>query len=450
MILIYLLLCILVGYTYKKSNLSFSFVLGILSLSLLLNEMNIFKVVDEMFSTITTILNNKFYILFFLLILIIFVIFDLFSLYNYNYPLEEKLENQKIKNKRIILTLVSFFSTNIDFTNSRLDIDGKTNFKLNSILLPLVNISSIPFIYLFMLFSFLLVKSIPDSFIVIGMLLNVFIIFWLIFSLLILFTKYTFHFSINNSIYNDIITTVDVKELNSYPIKPENKHRKLFIAAFIITTIATFLFITSFSIILLLDIALVFILFYMIYQGEVLSYKHSFIKENDIFITIFNSSKAFIYEIIEIILSIMLAINIYNFLNALNIKLSITSTFLIIITLMLFLFILFNNYKLVATTTIPVLALFINNFNHISQNTTLIILSISSYVTLLALFQFLSIININNLSRLQINLSFSLIIISLMYVLLIFTSSITLYPLFIIIVIMSILLAYIVLKGRKH
>ncbi len=399
MILIYIVFCLILLYIYKKTNLIFSLFLGLITLLLINNNFNIHSMFNEFIFQLQLIFSSPVLLYCIAIVTLLFFTSNILVLINYDSILEKRIYMSSNRKQLLIVLLLSFFSKNANFDNLSIVKENNNYYKLNGFLIPFMNIFALYSIFIFLLIYQLMDVNLFDSSIIfLGLIFNLFIIWWIIKNIIDINNNRIVDYPINKQIEKIDNYHLDIKPIQVTPrYSLTYQLRALFIFLTVIAFIGCIMFIEVNQFLVFLLIISILLFSYSIYLVIKNSYNLNLMSEDLMFSLLQSSFWRITKNLILLVLMLMLSKEIYTFFEK-NIFFDLFEyAFILISILIIFLSILFKNYIMPITLTAPLMMLLVNNNDFISSLDFLKILIV--IFSLLSIIHFLIIINWKNLTQ---------------------------------------------------
>lgn len=421
MILIYLLFCLIVGYINRKTGPIFAMLVGIFGLNYFLNGNDLFLALRSLVALPTVLLANPQSLLFVLIILFLFIFSSLSNLINIDFIIERGLGKLSQKSQRLVVIVLSMFSTNLDLSNSEITEHHYRDFDLNSGILPFVNPMSIMLIFittLLVMFDSINELSVSQVFLV--SLLNIPAIWWLIKTIIQLIGNYEVRYTTHKQNMFYIRPSIDVPQSVKVQTNLNGKVYAKRLLQFLLLPIIPALLAPEYKILFFIIYYLITIIFYSIYLGVKAVYEERIMAEELIYATIRDSILGIGPELISFLLVLVYSSLAYDFINRFYTNVYTTEQLYLLALIGLIIgMITFKDYLFGIAFSLPILLTWISLMA--INDIPMVFAVFVSFISIATLIQIYFLIDMNKLTkRGMIDLSY-LTVITLSTVLVLYT-----------------------------
>lgn len=399
MILVYLVFCIVIGLINRRTNVIFALILGILGLNFFLNGNSIIGALQSLVAIPKVMLNNPQAILLLVIITLLFILSNLLNLINIDFIIDRYVGKFSYRRQQLITFFITFFSTNMDFSNSDIGIHHRRVYNINSGITPFLNPFSIIVIFIStLLVMFYNINGIGAGLATYIVLLNIPAAWWSFKSLTQLIMRREIYYRINKSNLNLIRPSIEIEQ--SLIVQTSLNGRRfakrclqlLIIPAILMFTVAKyriyFFFISYISLLIA----------YTVYLGVKAVYEERIMAEEEIYRTIRNSILGIGPELISFLLTLIFTSLSYDYIERFYANVySIQQLYLLAIIAVLIGMILFKDYLIGLAMAFPITLIWINsNYAIDSESIQILYISLISIVTFI---QILYIIDFDKVSK---------------------------------------------------
>lgn len=401
MIIIFLFTIILISYIYKKTNLTWSVIVGIFVTSAFLNNGSLALAASDIISIPITIIGRTNLLLIFVSFILLYTTSNILNFIGFFDPIYEYMETKSKSVQKIFVLIASGLATNLDFSSSKIYTNHREEFLINTSITPhLIPFSSYSlFIYIIVIYNLPIVdKSFP---ILLISAFNFTLIWWLIKTIINSFNDIDLSYNIDRSVFDLLIPSNSPFEINK-TVTLKKRHITLsIISCIIISLIISKLILMSLvtktglvSIFCIVFTILSFVATY-IYALRAI-YKDRISKELFLYQVIRNSIIESSIKTINFFLLLELSQYIFKLLNMyispsdLNIPYLILTIIILIIS-----FFIIRDFMVCLAFVLPVFALLIDGdaslIGSLLRNVTVAVVSIASLGQVLSFIKWKSI-----------------------------------------------------------
>lgn len=389
MILVYLLFCIVIGLINSRTNVIFSLLLAIFGLNFFLNGNSIIGAAESLVAIPKVMLQNPQAVLLVVIIILLFILSNLLNLINIDFILDRYVGKFSHRRQELITYLITFFSTNLDLSNSDIAIHHRKVYDLNSGIFPFANPISIIVIFIStLLVMFDSVNGIGVGSATFIVLLNIPAIWWAFKSLVQLVYKRLPDYSINQGNMNLIRPSIEIHQ--SRLVQTSLNGRKIIkhCGLLLIPALAISFFMPSYRIFIFVIIYLILLICYAIYLGVKAVYEERIMAEEEIYRTIQNSILGIGPELISFLLTLIFTSLSYDYLERFYANIySAGQLYLLAMIGLLIGMILFKDYLIGIAMALPITLIWItSNYSIDSSAIHSLYVSLISLATLIQIF----------------------------------------------------------------
>ncbi len=386
MILVYLLFCILIGLINNKTNVIFALLLGIFGLNFLLNGNQIIPAIQSLIAIPKVMLTSPTAILLVAIIILVFILSNLLNLINLDFIIDRWIGRFSTRKQQVIVFFVSFFSTNLDLSNSDIRVHHKNVYDINSGILPFINPVSIVVIFIStLLVMFDNVNGLEVTTVGFIVLLNVPALWWAFKTMVHLAYNHDVEYKINNFNMNLVRPSIDVQQ--SLIVQQSLRGRRFLrmLALLLIPSIIPAIIIPKNKVFVYIISYLILLIGYAIYLGVKAVYEERIMAEEEIYRTIRNSVLGIGPELISFLLTMIFTSLSYDYINRFYANnYNIEQLYLLAIIGLLIGMILFKDYIIGIAMALPITLVWItSNYAIESDAIEVLYISIISIATLI-------------------------------------------------------------------
>ncbi len=290
MILVYLLFCIVIGLINRRTNMTYALILGIFGLNFFLNGNILVSALQSIVYVPKIIVSNTQVMLLVTIIILLFILSNLLNLINVDILIDKKVQTYSKRRQELIAFFLSFFSTNLEMSNSDIGVHHKRVFAINSGITPFVNPISINVIFLStLLIMFDKVNGLNTFASVFLIVINIPAIWWIFKQLAQIIVNYKLTFTPIVRNMNLIRPSIEVFQTDVVQKSISGSTFLSKLGQFLALAIFFSLFIPSYKIYAIVIIYLLLLILYCIHLGVKAAYVERIMAEEEIYRTIRDS-----------------------------------------------------------------------------------------------------------------------------------------------------------------
>lgn len=397
MILVYLLFCIVIGLINSRTNVIFSLLLGIFGLNFFLNGNSLIGAAESLVAIPKVMLQNPQAILLVIIIILLFILSNLLNLINIDFILDRYVGRFSHRRQELITYLITFFSTNLDLSNSDIGLHHRKVYDLNSSILPFANPISIIVIFI----STLLVMFDSVNGIGIGtatfiVLLNIPAIWWAFKSLVQLIYQQLPDYQINKQNMNLVRPSIEIHQSRVIQTSLNGRRFIKRCLQLIIPAILISFFVQQYQVFMFFIIYIILLISYSIYLGVKAVYEERIMAEEEIYRTIQNSVLGIGPELISFLLTLIFTSLSYDYIERFYANIySAGQLYILAIIGLLIGMILFKDYLIGIAMALPITLIWItSNYAIDAVSIQGLYVSLISIATLIQIFYLVDMTNV--------------------------------------------------------
>lgn len=389
MILVYLLFCIVIGLINRRTNPIFSLILGIFGLNFFLNGNSIIGAAQSLVAIPKVMLQNVPAVLLVVIIILLFILSNLLNLINIDFIIDRYFGRFSYRRQQLFTYIITYFSTNLDLSNSDIGIHHRNVYDINSGILPFANPISIIVIFI----STLLVMFDSINGIGVGaatfiVLFNIPAIWWAFKTLIQLIYNKQPNYKINKTNMNQIRPSIEIEQ--SRIIQTSLNGRRFIIRCLFLLVPAFILsfFMPAYKIFMFFIFYIALLIVYSIYLGVKAVYGERIMPEEAIYRTIQNSILGIGPELISFLLTLIFTSLSYDYIERFYANTySVGQLYLLSIIGLLIGMVLFKDYLIGIAMALPITLIWItSNYSIDSDSIQSLYISLISLATLIQIF----------------------------------------------------------------
>lgn len=389
MIILYLLFCIVVGLIYRKTNVIYALLLGIFGLDFFLNGNSLIKAAQTIVAIPKVVVQNPPILFLNIIIIQLFILSNLFKLINIVYLIDYNVSKLSDRKQKFIILFITFFSTNLDFSNSDIEKNHKSIYDLNSGITPFLNPISIYVIFIStLLLMFTDINKLNANTVPVLILINIPVIWWTFKTILQILYKKVYNYEIKKDNMELIRPSIDVEKINLN--KPSINSKEFFrnCAILFVPALAFMLIMPGYRFYILIISYLLLVIIYTVYLGVKIVYEERTIAEEQIYITIKNSILGVGIEILSFMLTLMFTSLSYDFIERFYANnYSAVQLYMCVLITILIGILIFKDYLVAIALSMPIILIWTtSNYSIDSQLISIIYISLISIVSLAQIF----------------------------------------------------------------
>lgn len=399
MILIYLLFCLVIGYINRKTGAIFAMILGIFGLNYFLNGNDLYQALRSLIALPNIILKTPEAILLVVIILLLFIFSNLSNLINVDFIIERGLGKLSVKKQRLIVIILSMFSTNLDLSNSEITEHHRRDFELNSGILPFINPISIMVMFITtLLVMFDRVNQISVGAIYFVTLINIPVLWWLLKTVIHFVGNYEVRYITHKRNLFYIRPSIDVEQSTKIQTSLNGKIYSKRLLQLLIPPIFPTLMMTNYKPLYFIIFYLVTIILYTIYLGVKAVYEERIMSEEVIYSTIRDSILGIGPEIISFLLVLVYTSLSYDFINRFYTNVyTAEQLYLLALIGLIIGMMTFKDYLFGIAFSLPITLIWIST-TYISDLSIVYVL-FTSFIAIATIIQIYFLVDMNNLSK---------------------------------------------------
>lgn len=420
MILVYLLFCIVIGLINRKTNVIFSLLLGIFGLNFFLNGNSLIGAAQSLVAIPKVMMQNIPAVLLVVIIILLFILSNLLNLINLDFILDRYVGRFSYRRQQLITYFITFFSTNLDLSNSDIGIHHRNVYDINSGILPFANPISIIVIFIStLLVMFDSVNGIGVGTATFIVLLNIPAIWWAFKTLVQLIFNQHPNYRINEFNMNLVRPSIKIEQSRGVQTSLNGYRFLKRCAQLLVPALVLSLFMPSYKIFMFFIIYITLLIAYSIYLGVKAVYEERIMPEEEIYRTIRNSILGIGPELISFLLTLIFTSLSYDYIERFYANIySVGQLYLLAIIGLIIGMILFKDYLIGIAMALPITLIWItSNYSIDSDTIQSLYISLISLATLIQIFYLIdvSIITLGMALDLIILLFVTLIVIVTIY-----------------------------------
>ncbi len=389
MILVYLLFCIVIGLINRKTNPIFSLLLGIFGLNFFLNGNSILGAAQSLVAIPKVMLQNPSAVLLVIIIILLFILSNLLNLINIDFILDRHIGRFSYRRQQLITYVITFFSTNLDLSNSDIGIHHRRVYDLNSGILPFANPISIVVIFIStLLVMFETVNGVGVGTATLIVLLNVPAIWWAFKTLTQLIYKRLPDYRINKTNMKLVRPSIEIHQ--SRVVQTSLNGRRFIIRSvqLLVPSVLVSLFAPAYRIYMFFILYIILLICYSIYLGVKAVYQERIMAEEEIYRTIQNSILGIGPELIGFLLALIFTSLSYDFLERFYANgYSVGQFYILAIVGLIIGMVLFKDYLIGIAMALPITLIWItSNYSIDADSIQSLYVSLISTATLIQIF----------------------------------------------------------------
>lgn len=399
MILVYLLFCIVIGLINSKTNPLFSLLLGILGLNFFINGNDMLAALQSLVAIPKILGQDTETLLLVLIIILLFILSNLLNLVNIDFMIDRYVGRFSYRSQQLITFLITFLSTNMDFSNSDIGIHHRKTYDINSGITPFLNMFSIIAIFIStILVMFYTINGIGVWAASLIVIFNVPAIWWAYKTLVQLAFNKLPDYKIDKNNMHLVRPSIEIHQSR---IVQTTLNGKVFIKRclqLLLLSLAASILIPANRIFYVLIIFISLLICYAIFLGVKAVYEERIMAEEEIYRTIQNSIIGIGPELLSFLLTLIFTSLSYDFLNRFYANTySIEALFGLSIIGLLIGMILFKDYLIAIAMAMPISLIWISS-NYATSGDSIHIMYIS-LISLATLIQIFYIIDFSNFDK---------------------------------------------------